>query len=77
MTARRPVSDEPLITAAEVAARLATPLQTFYDWRKHHYGPPAYKIRGRLLYRWSEVAAWVEQQREPARLAAVRPGRTA
>lgn len=73
---RHPVTDEPLIDAAETARRLGTPLGTFYDWRKHHYGPKAYKIRGRLLYRWSEVEAWLQAQREPEHLTVVRPTRT-
>lgn len=68
MTTRtRTVSDEPLITCAEVARRLAMPLPTFYDQRKRNKGVgqvKGFKIGGQIKYRWSEVAAWLEQQRE-------------
>lgn len=65
MTPRtKPVSDEPFITLADTAARMSTPVQTFYDWRKHGKGPKGYKINGRVLFRWSEVEAWMQSHRE-------------
>jgi excisionase family DNA binding protein len=74
MTARRPVSEEPLMTARATAERLSTPLQTFYDWRKHGRGPKGYRVGGRVLFRWSEVEAWLQEQRETERhLNVVRP----
>lgn len=77
MTARRPVSDEPLIPLAEVAERLATPVQTFYDWRKHGRGPRGYRIGGRVMFRWSEVEAWLQAQREPETVVPIRGRRSA
>ncbi len=61
------------MSARDTAERLGTPLQTFYDWRKHGRGPKGYRLGGRVLFRWSEVEAWLQQQREPDRhLTAVR-----
>jgi excisionase family DNA binding protein len=60
-----PVSEEPLITLAEVAQRLGISIQTLYAFRKHGRGPRGYRIGGRVQFRWSEVDAWVQQQREP------------
>lgn len=57
-------ADEPLKTAAEVAAYLGVSLQTLYDWRKHDRGPRGYRVGGRIQFRMSEVNAWLEQQRE-------------
>ncbi len=68
MTRQRPVSDEPLMTTAEVAQRLGMPLQTFYDHRKHGRGPRGYRIGGRVMFRWSEVDAWLQEHRETDRI---------
>lgn len=62
----RPVSEEPLIPLADVAARLGMPVQTFYDHRKHGRGPLGYKLGGKVFFRWSEVEAWLQSKREPA-----------
>ena len=64
MTARRPVSDEPLMPLADVAARLGVPVKTFRRWREHGRAPLGYRLGGRISYRWSEVEAWLQQQRE-------------
>lgn len=55
---------EPLISMAELADRLGIATQTLYDWRKHGKGPKGYRLGGRVQFRWSEVEAWLQDQRE-------------
>lgn len=55
---------EPLISLQETAARLGMPIQTLYDWRKHGRGPKGFRLGGVVKFRWSEVQAWLETQRE-------------
>ncbi len=41
----------------------------FYSMRHRGAGPPAYRIGKKLMFRWSDVEAWVEtrrDEREPA-----------
>jgi predicted DNA-binding transcriptional regulator AlpA len=64
MTARKPVSDEPLISMADVASRLGVPLKTFRHWRAHNRAPLGYPLGGRVQFRWSEVEAWLQERRE-------------
>lgn len=66
MTARRPATDEPLISMAEVAERLGVSLKTLRQWRAHHRGPRGYRMGKRVNFRPSEVEAWLQSQREPA-----------
>ena len=58
------VSDEPLISMAEVADRLGIPLQTLRAWRKYGRGPKGYPLGRRVYFRWSEVEAWLQQLKE-------------
>jgi excisionase family DNA binding protein len=64
VTARKPVSDEPLISMAEVASRLGVPLETFRRWRKHGAAPLGYPLGKHVRFRWSEVEAWLQERRE-------------
>jgi len=58
---------EPLITLEQTATNLGIATQTLYDWRKHGRGPKGYRIGGRIQFRWSEVEAWLQEQRETTR----------
>ena len=51
-----------LLTMPEVAQRLNRPIGTLRDWRKKNRGPRSYRIEGRIMYRESEVEAWVTAQ---------------
>jgi excisionase family DNA binding protein len=61
----RGVNDK-LWTVEEVAAYLAVPKQTLYQWRTHQYGPPGFRIGKYVRYRSGDVMAWVETQRDAA-----------
>lgn len=54
------------MTVAEVSRLLRIPSTTIYTWRSRRpgYGPPAFKVRGRLRYRRSDVLMWAETFRE-------------
>ncbi len=56
--------DEPMIGIAELARRLDVAKETVYTWRKHKRGPRGYNIGGQIKFRWTEVEAWLQQQRE-------------
>jgi excisionase family DNA binding protein len=51
---------DPLWTVKEVAEYLSVPVQTLYDWRCKHEGPPALKIGRHLRFRESDVFAWLD-----------------
>lgn len=53
-----------LLTGAEVAERLRRPLSTVRYWRYVGHGPKGANIGGRVLYRESDVEAWIERQFE-------------
>ncbi|MDR6862835.1 excisionase family DNA binding protein [Phycicoccus sp. 3266] len=49
-------------TVKDVAAYLSVPVQTIYDWRWKHEGPPAYRIGRHLRFRESDVFAWLDSK---------------
>lgn len=51
-----------LMTPAEVAERVRRPVATVKFWRATHVGPKSARIGGRVLYRESDVEAWIEEQ---------------
>jgi excisionase family DNA binding protein len=55
-----------LLTPAEVAEHLRTPVDTLRHWRDKRTGPLSVKIGKRILYREQDVAAWLDQQAEKA-----------
>lgn len=55
---------EPLISMAEVAVRLGIPLKTLRRWRQYGRGPQGYPLGKHIQFRWSEVEAWLQTQRE-------------
>ena len=68
---------ERYLKAAEIAMILDFKAATIVDWAEAGK-IPAYKVGGRLRFRWSEVAAWLEENRTrghaapPARLVSLR-----
>jgi len=55
-----------LLTPSEVAERLRRPLATVRYWRATGVGPPSARVNGRVLYRESELEAWIARQFEPS-----------
>jgi excisionase family DNA binding protein len=60
----RPVSLEPMLTAAELAEILGFSPGTIVDWSEEGK-IPSFKVGGRLRFRESEVAAWLDERRQP------------
>jgi excisionase family DNA binding protein len=56
--------DGRLGTAQEVAEYLRLPIQTLYSYRLDGRGPAAIKVGRHLRYRWSDVQAWLDSQRD-------------
>lgn len=51
---------DPLLTIDEVAAELRQQTSTLYGWRARKVGPKAFKVGRRLLYRRSQLDAWLD-----------------
>jgi hypothetical protein len=58
---------ERLLTMPETAAMLRAPVETLRQWRKVDKGAEGIRVGRRVLYRESDVWAWVEAQRQPRR----------
>jgi excisionase family DNA binding protein len=56
---------EPLLTARQVGEILGFAPGTIVDWAEAGT-IPAFRIGGRLRFRWSEVEAWLETKRASA-----------
>lgn len=55
-------ASEALWSVADVARFLGVPVETVYQWRKKHYGPPAARVGRYLRYDPADVRAWVKGQ---------------
>lgn len=51
-----------LLTTAAVAARLGRPAATLRWWRHTGYGPPSFKVGGRIAYRADALETWLDAQ---------------
>jgi DNA-binding transcriptional MerR regulator len=51
-----------LLTQAEVAEQLRRPIATLRFWRHKGTGPRSANVGGRVLYRQSDVEAWLEEK---------------
>jgi excisionase family DNA binding protein len=59
--------DTNYITIKEVAARASLSIRTLRSFIKQPNNPlPCFKVGGKLLFSWQEVAKWVEQSRVKA-----------
>ncbi|TQN40825.1 excisionase family DNA binding protein [Blastococcus colisei] len=62
------MSDEParrepeLLTITEAAELLRAPVATLRYWRHRGTGPRSFRLGRRVLYRYDDLQAWVEQQ---------------
>ncbi|RBY88558.1 AlpA family transcriptional regulator [Blastococcus sp. TF02A-26] len=58
-----PASREPeLLTITEAADLLRAPVATLRYWRHLGTGPRSFRLGRRVLYRYDDVQAWVEEQ---------------
>lgn len=52
-----------LLTLAEVSDRTRVPVATLRYWRHlGDQGPRSFRLGSRVVYKASDVAAWIEQQ---------------
>ena len=56
--------DDELMPIAEAAAYLKRPVRTLYDWRHRNVGPRSARMRGRVVYRRSDLDKWLDAQFE-------------
>jgi excisionase family DNA binding protein len=56
-----------LLTVPEIAAYLGVPISTIHFWRGRNQGPPALKVGRHLMFRATDVAAWLDERAAPAR----------
>jgi excisionase family DNA binding protein len=56
-------SSPDLMTTAEVAAFLRTPVKTVRDWTYRRVGPPSMKVGTRRLYSRHDVVSWLNERR--------------
>lgn len=60
-------SGDPLLTMPEVASRTRVPLDTLRYWRHLGIGPESAKMGRRVVYRASDVEAWIAAKFEADR----------
>ncbi len=49
-----------LLTLAEAAARLRTPVATLRYWRHLGTGPDSFRLGRRVMYRQQDIERWVD-----------------
>ena len=67
---------DPFLTTEEVAEILRATPATVANWRWLGTGPPYHKKKGRVLYRQSELEAWIESGRKTSASNAETPSTT-
>jgi excisionase family DNA binding protein len=55
-----------LLNIKQAAEVLGCSVSTLYDWRTDRKGPKGARIGGRVMYRESDLEAWIEAQFEAA-----------
>lgn len=55
------MSEDELLTTAEVAAILRRPVGTIRQWRHRSYGPKGFRLGGNVVYRRSVIDAWIRE----------------
>ncbi|MFE9427112.1 helix-turn-helix domain-containing protein [Kitasatospora sp. NPDC006697] len=55
------------LTPEDIASMFSLPsVETVYQWRRKHTGPPGFRVGRHLRYDPAAVAAWVAQQSDQA-----------
>jgi excisionase family DNA binding protein len=63
----QPAGREPeLLTIAEAAQLLRTPVATLRYWRHRNTGPRSFRLGRRVLYRRDDLHDWIDTQRDRA-----------
>ncbi|MGV8850613.1 MAG: helix-turn-helix transcriptional regulator [Propionibacteriaceae bacterium] len=70
----RPRTDDDLLTITEVAAIVRAPIATLRYWRHLGAGPRRFRIGRRVVYRVSELEAWIDARADDS-CAGARPRR--
>lgn len=65
---------ENLLRLPQVSDLTGVPVATLRHWRHHGIGPRSAKIGARVVYRESEVLAWIDAQFDPAQSDSVSGG---
>ena len=61
----QPAGHEPeLLTIAEAAQLLRTPVATLRYWRHRNAGPRSFRLGRRVLYRRDDLRAWIDARRD-------------
>jgi DNA-binding transcriptional MerR regulator len=55
-----------LLTLEQFAKQINTPINTVRFWRQTGYGPKSARIGRRVLYRRTDVDAWIDAQFDSA-----------
>ncbi|GAA1413745.1 hypothetical protein GCM10009639_67310 [Kitasatospora putterlickiae] len=50
------------LTPEDIASLFGVPLETVYQWRRKHTGPPGFRVGRHLRYHPDAVAQWVTDQ---------------
>jgi excisionase family DNA binding protein len=66
MPDRNPSHDPELLTIAEAAELLRSPIATLRYWRHQGTGPRSYRLGRRVLYHREDLHAWINRQRAKA-----------
>jgi hypothetical protein len=53
-----------LVTLAEAAELLRTPAATLRYWRYLGTGPDSFRIGRRVMYRYADLCAWIDDQKD-------------
>jgi hypothetical protein len=64
MTSETAPSSPQLLTLAEAADVLRTPVATLRYWRHRRVGPPCFRVGRRVVYRRDELDRWITEQRD-------------
>lgn len=56
------LTTETILTTEQLATKLGAPVNTIHYWRAQGIGPKGIKVGKRILYRWDDVLAWLEQK---------------
>ncbi|WP_349361551.1 helix-turn-helix domain-containing protein [Cryobacterium sp. PH31-O1] len=57
---------DPLLTIPELAEITRTSPKTVYDWRLKGVGPASIRVGRAILFRTSDVSAWLDSRRQAA-----------
>jgi len=56
------LTEEPMMSPAELAALVQVPIGTVYAWRWRGGGPPGIRVGRHVRYRRRDVERWLEER---------------